>query len=56
MVNFMGIIGVNVKGIFAIYLMRSESEVFEDCNEHSVGVYIVDEALFKLFDRGVEGC
>ena len=56
MVYFMGVIRVNVRGTFAILLMRSVNEVSEDCVEHSVRLSIVDEALFKLFDRGVEGC
>ena len=52
----MGVIRVNVRGVFAILLMRSVNEALGDCIEHSVRVSTVDEALFKLFDKGVEGC
>ena len=52
----MDVIGVNMSGIFAISLMLTVREVLEGCVEHSVRVSIVDEALFKLLDRGVESC
>ena len=55
-VYFMDVIGVNVRVVFSILLMLTVNEVFTDCVEHSVRVTNVDEALFKLFDRGVESC
>ena len=39
---------------FAIRLMLNVDEFFENRDERSVRGSFVDEALFKLFDRGVE--
>ena len=44
------VIGMNVRGIFANLLMFIVDEILK------IRVFIVGEALFKLFDKGVESC
>ena len=53
---YMDEIRINVSRISTIFFMHIANKLLDNCVELLVGVSIVDEALFKFFDRDVENC